>query len=336
MFLHAIITNVIMKRKSIGISIFLFCLILLQMILFSPEELEVRNPREFLQVDEWDESVQQNLEGILLVESENQKKMWEVQAESAKAMRESNSWEMKKADANFFSEIGVVYRVQAEETFFEANKKDMSFKKNVIVTSSNGYNFQTESLSYSTEKKSLVGVEPVHFEGFGNSKNEMLKMTGEQIAIDLESGLAQLMGGVKSQKYVSGLQEMDFSSSNVVFSSGGGQARFEKNVVVHYEDMTITGSEALIFYEPDTKEVKSVNMQKGAKLDSTTKKAVAGSLSLDLKKESLILEDRPRLLQKGDELIGTRFIFRNKGKNLEVQGAKAHLNTESSGTVLDE
>lgn len=325
-----------MKTKSIGVSIFLFCLLLVQLVLVSPDELEVRNPSEFLQVDQWDENIQQNLEGILLVESEEQKKVWELEADSAIALRESNSWEMQKADANFHSSAELTYRVQADETFFDSATKDMNFKKNVVVTSSAGYQFETNSLSYSTDSKSLVGQEPVHFQGFSNRSKEMLKLEGKEIAIDLNSGLAQIAGGVKSERYVSGKQNLKFTSSNVVFSNDGGEARFEQDVVINYEDMVITGSEALIKYEPNKQEVKSISMQNGAKLDSPTKKAIAGILSLDLKKETLILEQKPRLLQKGDELIGDRFIFRNKGKNLEVKGAKAHLNSSSSGTVLDE
>ena len=71
-------------------------------------------------------------------------------------------------------------------------------------------------------------------------------------------------------------------------------------------------------------------------LNSKNKNAVAGKLLLELLEEKLILEDNPRLLQRGDELIGTRFVFSQKGKKIEIQGAKAHLESNSSGTVLDE
>lgn len=327
-----------MKKRTFAITLFLFSLLLVQLVLYSPEELEVRNPREFLKVDQWDENVEQNMENILLVESENNSKLWELKAESAKALRQTSTWEMNSVTANFESKSGVVYSVKSEATIFETESKNMVFSGNVSIISSNGYSFHTKSLYYYSEKQELVSGDAVRFEALNKKtpNKEKLRLSGDQLGIQLSSGIAQLIGNVSSESLVASSQKMKFSSDSVVFDEDGASADFQKNVVVQYEDMVITGDEARLLYMEKTQRLKKMEMLKGAKLNSKNKNAVAGKLLLELLEEKLILEDNPRLLQRGDELIGTRFVFSQKGKKIEIQGAKAHLESNSSGTVLDE
>lgn len=314
----------------------LFCLFLFQLILVAPEELEVRNPNEFLKVDEWDERIQQNMKGILLVEAKSQRKIWELKADQAQALRESNSWAMSKVNAKFFSKNGIVYDVIAGETRFDSETKNMQFKGDVFVKSSNGYNFNTNQLRYSTEEESLLSDTEVLFEGFSAKKADALKMRGDRMAIQLESGVAQIMGNVVSEKFEANNQNLKFHSENVILSNDGSEARFQKDVEIKYEDMLLKGPEAIVKYDKSNKSAKSLDIIDGVEVETVDKNAASERLHLDIAKENLILEGRPRLLQKGDELLGTAIIFKNRGKSLEVKGAKAHLNSGSSGTVLDE
>jgi lipopolysaccharide export system protein LptA len=243
---------------------------------------------------------------------------------------------MNRVNAKFFSKNGIVYDVSAGETRFDSETKNMQFRGDVFVQSSNGYHFNTDQLKYSTEAESLLSDTEVQFNGFSKKESDALKMRGDRMAIQLETGVAQIIGNVVSEKFEANKQNLSFHSENVVLSNDGSEARFQKDVEIKYEDMILRGPEAIVKYDTKSKGAKSLDIIDGVKVEALDKNAVSERLHLDIDKENLILEGRPRLLQKGDELLGTAIIFKNRGKSLEVKGAKAHLNSGSSGTVLDE
>ena len=55
------------RKRSFFLFLVLFAALVLQFSLFAPDELEVRNPTEFLQVEDWNQEVQQSMENILLI-----------------------------------------------------------------------------------------------------------------------------------------------------------------------------------------------------------------------------------------------------------------------------
>ena len=136
------------RKRSFFLFLVLFAALVLQFSLFAPDELEVRNPTEFLQVEDWNQEVQQSMENILLIESEEGKKVWDLRAVSAQALRETNAWAMVDVKAVFYASDGVEYEVASGLTEYDSSSKRMKFSNKVRVSSSNNYFFETDEILY--------------------------------------------------------------------------------------------------------------------------------------------------------------------------------------------
>ena len=325
------------RKRSFFLCLVLFAALVLQFSLFAPDELEVRNPTEFLQVEDWNQEVQQSMENILLIESEEGKKVWDLRAVSAQALRETNAWAMVDVKAVFYASDGVEYEVASGLTEYDSSSKRMKFSNKVRVSSSNNYFFETDEILYDPDRENLVGNKPVRISAFPSSSKKYSEFRSQEVVVDLKTNIAQFLGRVTSSDLKDGNRELGLDTNNLILNENANKASFPSPVNFHYEGMLLSGKTGEMLYDPKTKKLQKLELGEEVKVESENKKALAGKLLLEFAKEQIILEEEPRLIQKEDELIGKRIIFQQAGKTLKIEGAKAFLNSSSGGPqVLDD
>ena len=327
-----------MLRKFLPLLfVFLFVVVLVQMLILMPEELELRNPTEFLQVDEWSQNLQQSMENLRLMESKGDRKTWDLNAVSAQSLRENETWVMVDVEARFYTEAEAIYQVRAGLAEYRRDNKRIRFSGDVRVDSSQDYSFATEEIEYRPDTESLIGNKPIRILALSSPDSKPAELRSNEVLVDLKKNTAQFLGGVRPQMQKLRQDELGISTENMIFSENGGKVIFPDQVEFVYADLVLRGERAVLQYDRSTQTLQQLDLEEDVRVQSVDKRALAGSLRLEFTEQKIILEKSPRLIQNEDELLGERIVFTEAGKKIQIEKAKALLNSsEGGGQVLDE
>jgi len=120
-------------------------------------------------------------------------KEWELKASTANYFKDKNVAEFEDVDVIFYSEEERTFTVRGDIGILNTETKDIELSGNVIGTSSDGYQFQTEFLAYeaakqqaTTDKKVLLKSPQFNLEGWG-------------MVMDLEKEKVFLLKDVRAQ-----------------------------------------------------------------------------------------------------------------------------------------
>jgi len=120
-------------------------------------------------------------------------KEWELKASTANYFKNNSVAEFEDVHVIFYSEKERIFTVRGDTGILNTETKDIELSGNVIGTSSDGYQFQTEFLSYEadkrlarTDKKVLLESPQFNLEGWG-------------MVMDLEKEKVFLLNDVRAQ-----------------------------------------------------------------------------------------------------------------------------------------
>ena len=101
-------------------------------------------------------------------------KEWELTASTANYFKDNNVAEFEDVDIIFYSDKGRIFTIRGDTGILNTETRDFELSGNVIGTSSDGYQVQTEFLSYDadkqqarTDKKVLLESAQFNLEGWG-------------------------------------------------------------------------------------------------------------------------------------------------------------------------
>jgi len=111
-------------------------------------------------------------------------KEWELKANTASYFQDKKTAGFEKVNVIFYSREGRIFTVQGDQGTLNTEAKDFKLSGNVVGTSSDGYKFRTESLTYTadnnearTDKKVFLESPQFNLEGMGmvlDIKNQKL------------------------------------------------------------------------------------------------------------------------------------------------------------------
>lgn len=120
-------------------------------------------------------------------------KEWELKASTANYFKDNNLAEFEDVDVVFYSEEKGTFTVRGDTGILNTETKDIELSGNVIGTSSDGYRFQTESLSYEADKRLARTEKKVHLD------SPQFNLVGWGMVMDLEKEKVFLLNDVRAQ-----------------------------------------------------------------------------------------------------------------------------------------
>lgn len=133
------------------------------------------------------------LEKIRFVEDKHGQKTWELEAKSVHQYQEQNIMVLEDVKATFFTKEGRTFFLTGKQGKVYQDSKDVELVGGVVLTSSDGYQLRTHSVSYRHAAKIVSTSDPVEIEG------EQLRLTGKGMLVDMEARTFKIFSQVKTQ-----------------------------------------------------------------------------------------------------------------------------------------
>ena len=297
---------------------FLFIALIVELVLFVPENtFKGENPFDAVTATSKEE-IQQVMMGVHLVETLEGQKEWELWAKQAFNYKESQSWELSSVRVIFFTETGDKYIVTGEKGLVASENKSITISGGVVVRSQNGYKFSTKMVKYSSETRKIVGPEKVEMLGPRDVNGRHLYLVGDSMQADMTSSEILISGNVRSQKDFANDRLVKIKSEEALFSGKAYRSTFLGDVIIDSDNMRITGPRADFQFDPGSDQVVSIKLKGGIRVSDADKWATAESLTAFFDQNKFIFKGSPRVVQDADELRGDEIIFIDGGKKVKV------------------
>jgi LPS export ABC transporter protein LptC len=133
------------------------------------------------------------LEKIRFVEDKHGQKTWELEAKSVQQYQEQNIMVLEDVKVTFYAKEGRSFFLTGKEGKVYQDSKNVELVGDVVLTSNDGYQLKTQSVSYSHLKKTVSTDDPVEIEG------EQIRLTGKGMLVNVEAKTFKVLSQVKTQ-----------------------------------------------------------------------------------------------------------------------------------------
>ena len=318
-----------MNRRNIAILVLLFGILLFEILIFAPEEIERRSDKKKAPPKADQVMAAQSMSDAYLVGTKGEGKEWEVWSKKAVQAKSNTDWELKEVRAKLYGENGVVYTVTGDKGLVNLERKDMHINGHVVTHSSNGYVFHTDGASYLSKLRKLISQSDVQMTGPPDETGERLEMTGNDLLADMNTNDIKVNHNVKARKRVKADKVANITSNSATFSGKTNMAIFTGNVVIDVDTLRITGPEARFNYKKGSDQIESMVVNGGVRVTDTDKVAVSQMVSVFFADDKYVFNGSPRVMQNGDELRGDQIVFVDGGKQVLVENARARVEPET-------
>lgn len=312
----------------------IFFAIVLELVLFAPERGD-RDPGLQSQAQselkkESQKDIEQVLSGTHLIESQGEKKLWELEAAQARKKKRSPDWRLDEVRVQFYGENAVHYNASGKQGFVGENQKQLRIEGDTEIRSSNGYVLNTEVIYYLTKSRAIDGPQKVELRGPLEPDNGgPLFMQSDRFDANLNSNLINMRDNVNGRKTLRDGRKMTIRSQEAQFSGQSQYALFKKNVIIDVDSMTVTGPRAKFIYKNN--ELDSAFVDGGVKIKDVGKWGVAGEAHVFFKENKFVFRGDPKVVQGEDQLIGDEIIVYDGGDRIQVLKAKTKYRTKEEG-----
>ncbi|OGP61888.1 MAG: LPS export ABC transporter periplasmic protein LptC [Deltaproteobacteria bacterium RBG_13_47_9] len=139
------------------------------------------------------EGADMRLEKIRFVEDKQGRRTWELEAKQIHQYQDQDLMVLKEVKVTFYSKDGRVFVVSGEEGKFYQGSKNLELVGNVKLTSSDGYQLKTQSVSYHHSDKKVTTSDLVEIEG------DQMRLVGKGMLVDMETKIFKVLSQVKTQ-----------------------------------------------------------------------------------------------------------------------------------------
>jgi LPS export ABC transporter protein LptC len=133
------------------------------------------------------------LEKIRFVEDKHGQKTWELEAKSVHRYQDQNTMVLEDVKVTFYAKEGRTIFLTGKQGKVYQDSKNVELEGDVVLTSSDGYQLKTHSVSYRHSGKIVSTSDPVEIEG------EQIRLTGKGMLVDMEAKTFKILSQVKTQ-----------------------------------------------------------------------------------------------------------------------------------------
>lgn len=262
------------------------------------------------------DAVEQKMSGVHLVENAENKKGWELFASEASGTSDSQ-WVLKKVKVQFFSNDNSSFTVMGEVGEIDGASRDMIIRGDVLTTSTNGYQFKTDSLRYSAKDKVMRSSDSVFMEGPPDKKGTGFKLKGSGLEVDLKTDKMAILNTIEAEKVLDG-KNFHLTSDRAEFSNRSQEALFTGRVKMNLASSHLQAPTAQFFYSNTQKALEKILLRGGVTMTDADKKATCRELEIDLLEDKMTLRGQPKVQQGDDEINGQEIVFLEGGKKVKI------------------
>ena len=261
----------------------------------------------------------QTIQNFHIIDTKGQKKELDVWATKATKPMGISEWQMENVKAQFYSETSS-YTVTGHTGLVDEVKKTMVIEGDVKMTSSNGFIFYTQKLSYEPQYRQILSDDKVSLEGPPEESEGRLYLEGVGLMVSMDTNLMIMKSQVKGYKTMSLNRVMNISSDRGEFSGRKRSVVFRNNVVIKIDDMKVRGNYAAFQYRDRV--LDTLYMDGGIHMQDKDKTGSSGEAIVYFREDKYIFRKKPFVTQADNELIGDESTIFNGGQRVQVRNAK--------------
>lgn len=148
-------------------------------------------------IDQTYSNKEANIESLLVTETDNGKKLWELYADSGMYTDANNVVLLEDLVGNFYEDDKVKASFKADKGTYNSTKKQIILYDNVLLVYFDGTNIATDRLIYSGKNQDIVAEGNVRIE----KPNEAIIM-GTRAVLDGDYSDFHIQGRTKTQFYM--------------------------------------------------------------------------------------------------------------------------------------
>jgi LPS export ABC transporter protein LptC len=133
------------------------------------------------------------LEKIRFVEDKHGEKTWELEAKAIQQYQGQDVMVIEDVKVTIFTKDGKAHVISGKEGKVHQDSRNVELIGNVQLTSAEGYQLRTQSVSYRHAEKRVATSDPVEIEG------DQIRVLGRGMVVDLEAKTFKILGQVKTQ-----------------------------------------------------------------------------------------------------------------------------------------
>lgn len=261
-------------------------------------------------------AVEQKMQGVHLVENNDNEKGWELFANEAVGTADSQ-WVVKNVKVQFFNENKSSFTVTGDIGEIDGTSKDMMIRGNVKTSSSNGYYFKTDTLRYLAKQKIMTSLDAVLMEGPPDKSGNGFRLTGEKLLVDIVKNKMSILDKINATKVIN---EKDFKLNSVRadFSNKSQEAVFSGDVKMNLGTFNVKAPLANFNYSNNAKSLIRILLQKGVEFVDLDRKGTCEELEMDLVENKMTMRGQPKVQQGEDQIRGHEIVFIDGGKKVKI------------------
>ncbi|MEZ0392943.1 MAG: LPS export ABC transporter periplasmic protein LptC [Pseudobdellovibrionaceae bacterium] len=268
---------------------------------------------------------EQKMQGVHLVESRAGDRDWELFAESAENSQGKGAWQLQNVKVLFYNNDKVDFTVTGKRGNIDSGSKNMKIEGNVVTRSSNGYTFQSNSVSYFSTRRLIRSPEAIRMVGPADERGKGLILTGAEMEANVDSNVMTIKENVTASKQLNDGKKFQIQSGSAEFSGKNHSARFIDDVSIDVGSIKMQGPEAQFDYRGEVDILQSVTVKGGVKVSDVDKFATSDTVKFDPEQNKFIFNGRPRVVQNNDEITGEQIVFIDGGKKVKVEKIRAKV-----------
>lgn len=303
--------------------IFLLVLVGFEILILFPKQTDkVIEPPQNVKATEPSKltnQIQQEAQGVHLVESQRGTRDWELFAKQAKSYQNNPLWDLEGVRILFYNNEVQNFELKGLKGNIDTETKNMRIEGNVEIETSNGYVFIAPYVEYKASERLIFCNQLVQVKGplIDKKRSLFLKAKGMRIPVNTEQ--MYLDDNVTGEKILSDSKVMKLQSEQAEFSSQSQIAKFIGNVAIDYPPMKMSSEKATFAYNDQVGQFEFLELSGKVELKEENRRAVSENLRVDFNQKIFTFSGQPRLYQGDDELTGERIVFLENGKKVKVE-----------------
>jgi LPS export ABC transporter protein LptC len=135
----------------------------------------------------------QELQKVHFVEDKHGRKTWELEAKTIRLYQKEKISTLEDVKVTFYAKEGRTFYLTGKQGKVHQDSKDVELTGDVVLTSNDGYQLKTQSVSYVHSEKIVSTPDPVEIDG------EQIRLTGIGMRVDVETKTFKVLSQVKTQ-----------------------------------------------------------------------------------------------------------------------------------------
>lgn len=265
------------------------------------------------------------LKKVHLVESFQDGKEWELNADIAHSQKNGAAWLLSNVRVRFFEESTLGIHVTGDWALFTTSQRKLHIYGNVVAETENGYKIKTQDLFYTSNDRQLFSEGAVDIIRQSSRRTGATVIKGGYMRTSMKDSMFTLGNGVSAAQGRTLGGGLEVKSGEARLSKEKSSVEFYDKVHMSWGDSEFQGQSAELRYNSAEDELEEVLLVGQVQIISDTRFASCERARLSMREGITELSGRPKVIEAGNQVEGEKIILNHENNTVKVEQMRARF-----------